>query len=311
MTRTRLIAGAVALVFGLGLWLLAKDPLLALFTGTGTQTVPTAPDPTQAGGWIARPAAAPPAVWEGGWALDVFALPDGPDISHPRGSLAPTDEPVAQALARQNEPVVSRLSEVGPVYMPALRLPSPAQAQPDWSLALQDTARGFTHYLDVDNRGRGFVLALPARAMRLLPALESVLAEATDLERDRFAGVILLSASDTEGGPIGALCSRSGVRPCPLSLDLSRPYGPLRLIVPHQPGQKPPLQAPDADRETDAAATALLQYRDRALAYLDTHATREAEPFGGFEEIEVAPVREPGSTAGRPSADRTPPDPTP
>lgn len=311
MTKLRWIFGTAALLLVLCLWLIAKDAVFTALTRDGPETSPAAPDPSSISGWLARPAAPPPAVWEGGWALDVFALPDGPDISHPRGSLAPTDEPVAQALARQNEPVVSRLSEVGPVYMPTLRLPSPAQAQPDWSLALQDTARGFTHYLDVDNRGRGFVLALPARAMPLLPALESVLAEATDLERDRFAGVILLSASDTEGGPIGALCSRSGVRPCPLSLDLSRPYGPLRLIVPHQPGQKPPLQAPDADRETDAAATALLQYRDRALAYLDTHATRKAEPFGGFEEIEVAPVREPGSTPGRPSVDREALDPTP
>lgn len=312
MTKLRWIFGTAALLLALGLWLIAKDAVFTALTRDGPETSPAAPDPSSISGWLARPAAPPPAVWDGGWALDVIALPDGPDMARPDGVIDPASEPVNDALIRQNASLVPLLSEVGPVYMPALRLPSPARTRADWDPAAQDAAQAFAHYMEEDNRGRGFVVALPGRDTPLLTALEEVLSKATRLERDRFVGVILLSPADLDDrGAVEALCSRTGVQPCPLVLDLARPYGALRLVTAHQPGQKPPLQAPRTDADADPVATALLQYRDRALRFLDSRVTKEAEPFGGFEEIEIAPVREPGSTPGRPSVDREAPDPTP
>ena len=282
------------LIFGLsaffltGLaWLFAKQ---ALFTWWYTGSAPVmaeAVDYADPLSWAVRPAASPASVWEVGWRVDVMLLPSWPKAWHKTGDIPPMDMDYGLEQADALAAVLPALRQLGPVYAPRLRMPSPVSADPDWGAAAEDFAAAMDHYYLNENRGRGILLAVPGETLGLAPLAIEALEARQPLEKQRIAGVIILADRD---GPIPEF-------PCPFGPDMACPTV---IDMPESPpalawfGAMPPGGAhPRVPGNPDALEGKLAVTRAYYLDWLEKNAAKQAEPFGGFEVIDVAPISRP------------------
>jgi hypothetical protein len=209
----------------------------------------------EAASWAVRPANPPPAVWESGWALDVFVLNSAAAIS--------SDADAARKAAETSKAMAAAFSGLGEVYAPHLR-------ETDTTA---DAARAFLAYLATDNRGRAFLIATD---LPLPDEFVSAIAE-DPLLRDRFAGVLTFGENPVAGfspsTETSSVCSRryeagSG---CTLGVDIKRSGGRYTL---------------DGEAAGGGALTSGL------IAWLNDNAARLAEPLGELEEIEIIDIKQ-------------------
>jgi hypothetical protein len=96
--------------------------------------------------WSVVPKETPPAVWQDGWAMDVFLVDSTSELKGRTGKQLDKKEQNARLQGRMLE---DGLSAIGPVYAPLYR----ADAKGD------DLARAFLIYLRKHNHGRALVIA--------------------------------------------------------------------------------------------------------------------------------------------------------
>ncbi len=219
--------------------------------------------------WTTRPATPPAAVWESGWAVDVFlVLASAARSPAPLKSLAARD---AQAIEDANS-ISEGLASIGPAYAPVFNS----------NEAGDDIVRSFQTYLDRDNRGRAFVIATD----QALPADLAEMIGADTMLRERFGGVLwLASGSDrTSDAEVFA----DGVQPqayCPERL--SNPPGCVAAILTARKSGRRVI----ADQPPIGGAV-----MDGFLEWLDTSAVQLAEPLGELEDVAIIDIRRPGET---------------
>ncbi len=152
MNKLVLIGGGAVLLAagGVAAWMLLSAP--------EPEPIPLDPyDYTDAASWDVKPAEQPPAVWDGGWAIDVVQL--------------------TSDMRRDPADIAAALDEIGPVYAPKLRAPNFAE----------DAAAALEEYLEASNNGRAFVIA----SDQPLPASTVPVINADPMVRARFGGVLL------------------------------------------------------------------------------------------------------------------------
>lgn len=162
MNKFVLIGGGAVLLAagGVAAWMLLSAP--------EPEPVPLDPyDYTDAASWDVKPAEQPPAVWDGGWAIDVVQL--------------------TYDMRRDPADIAAALDEIGPVYAPKLRAPNFAE----------DAAAALEEYLEANNNGRAFVIATD----QPLPASTVPVINADPMVRARFGGVLLLDGQETAFAP--------------------------------------------------------------------------------------------------------------
>ncbi len=304
MSRLKLLAPAGVLVLFCA-WLLLKDPVALALHDRTPAAAPAAPDPADPEHWLIAPDAPPPSLWDAGWDIDLFLLPPRPRAWTAPGPVAPGDSAYAAQQARTLDALVPLLADAGTLYTPVLRLPSPVSEPGDWSLAAADLDAAVDHYFDKLNTGRAVAVLVPAGDHPLVPPLMATLADRTEIERARIVSVVMLDAA--AGGPLEAAlsgCTYGG--PCPLRLDVRLAPGLAGRLAPQPPGGIHRLRLANPI----ATGTELAALRADWLDYLETSVPRPAEPLGGFETIEVAPVYTPDGerldTAAPPAGSDTP-----
>ena len=285
-TLNRLIAGAGLVCFLL--WIVHPSVLM-WWHSRGDLPAAAAPDPASVDQWLAIPETTPDTVWASGWDIDVWVLPPRPRQWTAVGVQSPGAKPFAsrqQDILADLQPYVSIL---GTLYAPAARLPSATSTLPNWSDAEDDTLAAFDHYWETMNNGRALVVAVPEGSEPLLPAMLETIDALPEMDRSRFAGVVKLGQPKVSEFPL-ADCDDAPEPPCTLTLPFSEPQSLSAFVVRGPPsginGLRP---INDAD-----VRVRLDQHRGRILDWLETSVTKPAEPFGGFEVIETAPIRRPG-----------------
>ena len=284
----RYLIGALAVAL-LG-WIAFKDAIWTAWASRGNAELAPAPDPMSEAGWLLRPDTPPPAVWDSGWGIDVFMLPARPARAGGPVVISPSDAERRSELVERTEVLAEPLSGLGPVYVPNLRLPSPAARAPDWGPARADLAAAFASYLETDNRGRAVLFAAPPGSEPLLGALAAPLSEAPENVTVRMGGLVHFSGT-TPVKPPQAICGPSIAERCLVDIPVSAVRAPLAFLSPRLPSAWPAHEIVSPV----TARSALTVRRETVLAWLDKNAAREAEPLGGFETIEVAPIRRPGT----------------
>lgn len=272
-------------------WVFLKDVAWTAYFNQGeaaTAPPPTYQDPESWGHW---PETAPEPVWEDGWAVDVFLVPPMPSAAHRHGIVAANHLRARRSVMEHAEPLAGALSAIGPVYMPLVRTPSPADREPDWDAPRGDLAAALETYLETRNAGRGLVIAVPAGSMALLDALPGPLAQSETGVSNRLGGLVSFSQDEPRPAPDG-VCGQAGqALGCRLDIGVEASGGLGRLLFANLPGGSPDVELTDPE----AARAALAQRRATLLDWLDANAARRAEPLTGFETIEVAPIRTPGA----------------
>ncbi len=285
---------ATALVAGLG-WFALKDSVLTAWMSRGAPLeAASAPDHTSDAGWAIKPGDPPPAVWETGWVTDVFLLPPLASAPLRHGTIRPDTTPALRSQIRRAEALATPLFAIGPVYMPKLRLPSPANSadSADWSLAREDLASALNAYLEQHNKGRAILFAVAPGSEPLLDAVSEVMASGPDELRQRSGGLVVFEALPQDTGALETICSPAVGENCVL-LIASSPISDFGwFFAPHLPSDKP-IRALD---NPVAAGVDIEARRNAVLAYLEENVARMAEPLPGFETIDVAPIRRPGTT---------------
>ncbi len=251
----------LAIVAAVWLWASRIDPAPDVPVRSTDYATPEA--------WAVRPASPPAAVWQDGWAIDVFLVLDAAARSPaPLKALAARD---AAAIAEATS-LAGGLGAIGPVY-------APVYSASDVS---GEVARAFASYLAHDNRGRAFVFATD----RPLPAsLQRLIADDTMLS-ERFGGVLRLATSGDEDEIFAPFTDGLA----------SADYCPERLAGP-QGCVAAVLTARKGDRHiitNDPLAGNVVI--DGFVEWLDANAVQLAEPLGDFEEIAIIDIRRPGET---------------
>lgn len=157
-------------LIGGGALLLAAGGVAAWMMMSAPEPEPVHLDPydySDAESWTVKPAEQPPAVWDGGWAIDVVQL--------------------TTQTRRDPEDIAAALDAIGPVYAPKLRGPNFAD----------DAAAALQEYLEVNNNGRAFVIA----SNQPLPASTVPVINADPMVRARFGGILLLDGQETAFAP--------------------------------------------------------------------------------------------------------------
>lgn len=272
-----------------GLWLVGVQLGYPLWLSSQPATRPAAPDFTSEAAWIVRPNPLPPAVWEGDWAVDVFLVPPRSASGTAPGQIDTMAEEARTQVLAQTQGLRESLSQLGAVYMPALRMPSPATRGGDWRPAEGDLAEALGAYMQRANRGRALVFAVPPSSMDLLPALEAAAAgQGLDVSQ-RFLGVITLGEPVGETVP-ATLCNEAVSPDCNLVLAIESSASPLALFQPRRPG------APEAysfvDREGEMRR--LVVFANNAVDALALGADKMVEPFGAIDVFEPTPILRPG-----------------
>lgn len=302
MRRILIVIGLLALLIG---WPAAMYWGVPAWLQRGAPATVAAPDPATPGGWLVRPDTPPPAVWEDGWAIDFIILPAVPDTLDRHGLLDISDETVRTPMAARLAPVMSLLEAAGPsaVYMPALRLPSAATERRSLSPARSDLRAALAHYFEADNRGRAVAFIVPPGASGLLQAAgEAMRAEGEDVA-GRTVGVLALPGA--QRGAVERFCEGlSEAASCRTLEGLDLRNGLPAPLRPALPGRNPGIELADAE----AAQADARRFIQSALAWLERDVAKRAEPLGGFEVIEVTPVRRPGETERDATADEPPRD---
>lgn len=286
--KLRFLFGSV-LVALLG-WIAFKDSLWTAWVTRGPPAGAPAPDPGTAEGWLMRPRAKPAAVWDSRWAVDIFMLPARPGLASAEGPVAAGDADMRRHLAERTQTLAAPLANIGPVYVPWLRLPGAASRDADWSEARSDLVAALAAYLETDNRGRAILFAAPPGSEPLLSGLAEGLEAGSDRLSDRLGGIVHFSAGSPLDPPPG-LCGPAIGENCVVTIPVSARRGALSFLSPQLPGAMPGFEI-DAPA---SAGSALTVRRETILAWLERNAARPAEPLGGLEPIEVAPIRRPGS----------------
>ncbi|MBI1400475.1 hypothetical protein [Hyphomonas sp.] len=232
-------------------------------TVTGT-ALPTF-DYASGDSWAVSPATPPPAVWEAGWDIDVLLLArEAALVSDDRSPLEKRRDKAAEGLSD----LAAAFDPIGPVYAPYLRA---ATAQVDMAAAT-------LAYFEESNRGRAFVIVADAPLPRVVT--EAIIAD--PLLRDRFAGILYFGDVENpqrfaEGIEAASVCSRR-YKPedgCVIDIELRRSGG-------------------KADFAGDGAIGGRLV--SGLIPWLNTRASKLAEPLGDFEEVEIVDIRRPGET---------------
>jgi len=286
MSRLKILApaGAILLLFA---WILLKDALALAIQPAGATAPGPAPDYADPASWLSAPETPPPSLWEEGWDIDLFLLPALAKAWQAPGIIDPA---AADYRAEQAETVAAlmpALAATGPVYSPALRLPSPASVPGDWSPAASDLGAAIGHYFDTLNRGRALAILVPDGDQPLAGALKAALAGRSEIEQARIVAVIALGGADERVASPLAGCAYGP--DCPLALPVSQAPDLLARLRPQPPGGVHPFRL-DAPEAFGAELTAL---RADWLDRLEDGVPRPAEPLGGFETIEIAPVYTP------------------
>lgn len=272
--RIRTLAlGGLALVVLLGVAVLL---LLPNWLSRGAPIEAEAPDFTQTSAWIHAPDTVPPAVWENGWAIDFFVLPPVPATLQRHGIVSTLDEPARSAIDRDTAALTALLEPYGTVYMPGLRMPSASAPDPDYSASIDDLSAAFTTYLEEDNRGRAIIPVILPGASDIAPGIKTASAGATE----RIPLTIVLGNETASGTD---LASETLV----IETQAGSPLSGLARL-PNAPASMVPSDLAKAQSDLSAAIQA-------AYARLED-VPRRAEPLGGFEVIEVTPIRRPGET---------------
>ena len=220
--------------------------------------------------WAVIPKETPPAVWAGGWAVDVFLVDDAASLKGRSGKQLDQKEQNARLQGRTLE---DGLSAIGPVYAPLYR----AEAKGD------DLARAFLIYLNQHNQGRAFVIAANTT---LPPALLGELQLDPSLS-ERFGGFY-----------------RLGKHPETLLLTEDQIEAPTAFCAPHLVESGTCVNNLTTTREGGFAVltsdsglgqTPMAEF----LAWLEENAAPAAEPLGDLEEVEIVDIRRPGDTDER------------
>lgn len=264
--------GAVALLSG---WLLGKDAIGMAVMGMQPEVAAPAPDYGDTAMWLHYPGEPPASVWEGGWDVDLFLLPPWPKAWQPGGVIDPAGTGYRTLQADALDAILPALEATGPVYCPALRLPSPTTPD-DWSKAEADLERALDHYFDHANGGRALaVYGLPGSGLPgsgldgggLEAAVAKAVAARSDLEQAR---IVVLGASLSDAG-----------------VESAAPFG-------HRLGAQPPggvyPYRPRSPAGLETVTATLAGLRADWLAHLEQNVPKPAEPLGDFETISVAPV---------------------
>ena len=256
------IASAIVLV-GLGAWLwrtvISPPPYIEMSPLSYTDYA----------SWAVIPKETPPAVWQDGWAIDVFLVDSASELKGRTGKQLDKTEQKARLQGRMLE---DGLSAIGPVYAPLYR----ADARGD------DLSRAFLIYLRKHNHGRALVIASDT------PLPEAFLAE-IELESDlmeRFGGFYRIgknpeTVSLTEDGAPAVETY------CPDHLTESGDC--VRDVTTVRDGGFAVL-APESAVGDSAAAFG---------EWLKANASPMAEPLGDLEEVEIVDIRRPGDTDER------------
>jgi len=279
------------LILGFALaWVLLKDSAWMAYFNQGEAA--TAPPPSYEGqdNWAHWPEPAPAPVWEAGWDVDVFLIPPMPAAAHRHGIMAASHPRARHSVVSRAEPLVGALSELGPVYMPLVRAPSPADRAPDWSESRADLAAALDTYLETRNAGRALVIAVPPGSGRLLEAVTRSVAQSQTGLDARLGGVVRFRQEAPKAIP-AQLCGQAAeALGCRIDIASRADSGVRKLVLPTLPGGSPLLEL----AAPDAAQAALRARREELRAWLEANLAKRAEPLDGFETIEVAPVRKPG-----------------
>lgn len=261
MNRKIIIAVAailLAIFMGGVMWINRPTPPV---TGAALPTF----DYAAADSWALKPSPQPPAVWEGGWDIDVVLLArEAAMVANDRIAMETRRDDAAETL----RDLAAVFEPAGPVYAPYLRA-----ANPD-----ADIAAAVLSYFAADNRGRAFVVATDTP----LPAEVIAAIEADPLLRDRFAGVLFFGERGETGTPANGaqapmICSRR-YKPedgCVVDVGLRRTGGRIALTG----------DGPVGGRLIDGF-----------IAWLNERASKLAEPLGELEEVEIVEIRRPGET---------------
>jgi hypothetical protein len=219
--------------------------------------------------WAVIPKEAPPAVWQDGWAIDVFLVSNASELKGRTGKQLDKKEQRARLQGRALE---DGLLAIGPVYSPLYR----ADAKED------DLARAFLVYLKNHNHGRALVIASDTP---LPGALLSEIQFEPDLI-ERFGGFYRIG-KNPDSLALVEDAEQSADTYCPAHLvdsgDCVRNVATVR-----EDGFA--VLAPDSAVGDSAAAFS---------EWLKSHASPMAEPLGDLEEVEIVDIRRPGDTDER------------
>lgn len=261
------------IALGVFILVLATGASIWLWLSQSEPEAPAAPlrtvDYATPEAWTARPAAPPAAVWESGWAVDVFlVLASAKRSPAPLKSLAARD---AQAIEDANS-IGEGLASIGPVYAPVFSSTESSQ----------DIVRSFKTYVDRDNRGRAFVIATD----QTLPADLADIISADSMLRERFGGVLWLAPGSDSSSDFEVMAD--GVQPeayCPERL--SQPLGCVATVLTARKGGRRII----ADQPPIGGAV-----MDGFREWLETSAVQLAEPLGELEDVAIIDIRRPGET---------------
>ncbi|MEZ6000612.1 hypothetical protein [Hyphomonas sp.] len=263
MKKPALWIASAIIVAGLGAWLwrtvISPPPFIEVNPLSYTDYA----------SWAVIPKETPPAVWQDGWAIDVFLVDSASELQGRTGKQLDKKEQKARLQGRMLE---DGLSAIGPVYAPLYR----ADAKGD------DLARAFLIYLRKHNHGRALVIASDT------PLPDALLAE-IQFEPDlteRFGGFYRvgknpdsLALTENPDQPVETYCpdylNESG--DCVRDVTTVRDGGFAVL-------------APESDIGASAAAF---------QEWLQANASPMAEPLGDLEEVEIVDIRRPGDTDER------------
>ena len=255
-------SAAVAIALGAWLWrtVISPPPYIEV-------------DPlsyTDYASWAVIPKETPPAVWAGGWAVDVFLVDGASELKGRSGKQLDQKEQNARLQGRMLE---DGLSAIGPVYAPLFR----ANAKGD------DLARAFLIYLKQHNRGRAFVIAADTS---LPTALLAEIQKDPDLS-ERFGGfyrlgkhpeALALTDDPIETGETYCAPHLSEAGTCLNDIVTTRHSG-FAVLAPN----------------SGLGATPAAGF----ITWLDENAARMAEPLGDLEEVDIVDIRRPGDTDDR------------
>lgn len=261
------------IALGVFILVLATGASIWLWIARGEPEAPAAPLPSidyaTPEAWTTRPATPPAAVWDDGWAVDVFLVLASAERSPaPLKSLAARD---AQAI-EDAKSIGEGLASVGPVYAPVFNS----------SGSGEDIVSGFQAYLDSDNRGRAFVIATD----QTLPADLADIISADSMLRERFGGVLWLASGSDASSDFEVLAD--GVQPeayCPERL--SQPPGCVATVLTARKGGRRVI----ADQPPIGGIV-----MDGFREWLETSAVQLAEPLGELEDVAIIDIRRPGET---------------
>ncbi len=281
----------LALLLIVALWFGLKDWSYRMLLSQGSPAMAPAPDYGTRDAWLLHPIELPAAVWDSGWAVDVFFVPAPGAAPLGHGMIAAADPAMQDDVIRASAEMLDSLGAAGPVFAPAYRLASPASAANGLTAeSLEDIRVAFSDYLDARNNGRAVLIATaPGMAAPVAQAIAPRLDDDL-LLAERVAGHVAFVTRDT---PQALACSPAPGLDCPLLVKVSAQRGWSGLVAPRLMRQ--PVAYRLADPEETSAQIAA--HTAAVLAWLNDNAPMLAEPLEGFDSIEVAPIRRPGEIA--------------